>query len=255
MKTLMAAVVVMALAASTFAAYTGPYNYTWDLTTAAGRTGWSLNGAYVTDGIRTNDGAYAKLNLASVLGLPNGALGGNASQTRFIITVTVRNEATNHMQDMGVNVARNGDNKGVKIVGCSAGNEGFSSVDKSWDGTVNRQSWTQSADAYIGQPAETNLLQIDYGYTTAGVFSTRVQGALHSSYAGVWRESLVNKPVHPSDSFTSIILGAPQDGSPVAGGVWGQGTFLKVELATLPLPEPASLTLLALGSLLVLRRK
>ena len=155
----------------------------------------------------------------------------------------IYNMASNFAQDCGVTIGRAGDNNGVQLAGATAGNQGITSRDSARSSNFNRQSWVQDPNAPYASPV---VVQVDYGYTTPGKFSTTIRGAIGSSYPLIWRPSLNGQDVHPTDNYNIIRVGAVP--SPTSGGPWGQIQVDNIRLQYI-VPEPRSV--LALGSGLV----
>jgi hypothetical protein len=253
MKKVLVSLAVLATASAAFAAtpYTGPWTYTWNFDnglqgwTTTGAAAWNGAGANGTGTIYAPDTSYAQFD-ATLLNL--GGLQ-SAGRRPFVFQADVFVGATNYLQGSGIAAARAGDGKGPWATGTAAGNQGIAGNDKSWFNSTKNKSWGLA----VGQ---WTTLQIDYGVTTPGKFVvgyTACPGNAAGWPAGSWAyaiDTANNADVHPSELFQYLRLGGGVNGAQTG---WSQAQFDNVKLFVVP--EPATLAFLALGFVVVRRRR
>jgi len=240
---------------ATAAPYSGGWDFTWDFSdgtsqgftmssTGAMTTFLGVNAMFLPDGASAT---YDATLLPTYLGL-NANLNGRAGGSRFVLQADVSWGATvNKIRGEGVGAVRSSDQKGITISG--TGN-GVRSIDKGWDNTNMGKSWSvDTTPDGNGRAQQWFTLQIDYGFTTAGKFTT---WQLNGINYGFPLNLLNDRDVHPGDNYNILRLGA-QVG---VDSPWSQFYITNVKLAIVP--EPSSLIALGagmVGMLGLIRRK
>jgi len=276
----------LALASAASAQYTGnDWQHVWDFEN--GLQGWTItnagagtgtwiapggNGPVLPDGqpsgygsgsLYLPDGSYARISLADVTSVPLGADGNLTSgMTGFILQADAylpnlrpltgfpQNAPGNALSLAGLGVG--GTRINLYVEGRDGNNlRGLTARDFAWDNTArNRsnvliQTGTASDDEWWDAVI---TFQIDYGYTTPGKWTAYAYVPFDNQLgpAGWYTMSEGNYDVHPDGSTAEFL----QLGGQFS---WTQAQFDNVKLHYVP--EPATLGLLALGAIPMLRRR
>lgn len=266
--------------------YTGPWNHEWDF--ESGQQGWTIYGGgsyYAAGGSGPNlagtgpsnyggkslhlpDNSYARINIADFTSTQLGANGAvYTGKQGFIFQADAwlpnlvddgspltpadfGGQPGNSLSSAGIGA------EGVNIALYAEGKTdrlGVTARDYSWDNTGRNRSNSLNEsnfkpdlndwwDAMI-------TFQIDYGYTTPGVWTAYAYIPFPNNYSATpgWVVmSNGNYPVHPDGSAATFLQ---------LGGMysWTQAQFDNAKLAYIP--EPAALALLVLGLPMLRRRR
>jgi len=285
MKKVLAVVAVLAIASTTFAVgytnapYAGSYTKGWTFDTAAstaaqgwltrGTGAWASNYGGTMTSADTGGAVWNTAGTRYAAWNTGSGAGKNAFVIKCDILIPYRADLAANgyahpgvLQGQGIGMVRPTTDIGPAVGGRNSNapgtGVGATAMDRSWDNTNRNLSWCYQVRGSNNTISDTWMsLMLDYGVSIPGRWNAYTYVPVQSGYTADtgWLQITPagGLEVNPGDSFTRITINGLYGAINKGGTAWGNAFVDNVAIYVAP--EPASLALLALGFVGLIRRR